>query len=70
MTIVIVEHVVRAIVAVSDDVLVLNEGKVLTSGPPERVMSDPRVIEAYLGHRYAQRHQESGGGTDPAGGTS
>ena len=67
MTIVIVEHVVRAIVAVSDEVLVLHEGKVLTSGTPERVMSDPRVIEAYLGHRYAQRHQASGsadGGSD------
>jgi branched-chain amino acid transport system ATP-binding protein len=67
MTIVIVEHVVRAIVAVSDEVLVLHEGKVLTSGTPERVMSDPRVIEAYLGHRYAQRRQASGsteGGSD------
>ncbi|HEX6467746.1 MAG TPA: ATP-binding cassette domain-containing protein [Streptosporangiaceae bacterium] len=70
MTIVIVEHVVRAIVAVSDEVLVLNEGKVLTSGPPDQVMSDPRVIEAYLGHRYAQRHLESGGGAGPVGGTS
>jgi branched-chain amino acid transport system ATP-binding protein len=62
MTIVIVEHVVRAIVAVSDEVLVLHEGKVLTSGTPDQVMSDPRVIEAYLGHRYARRHQEGGGG--------
>jgi branched-chain amino acid transport system ATP-binding protein len=71
MTIVIVEHVVRAIVAVSDEVLVLNEGKVLTSGKPERVMSDPRVIEAYLGHRYAQRRQAGADdGTAPAGGAS
>jgi branched-chain amino acid transport system ATP-binding protein len=66
MTIVIVEHVVRAILAVSDEVLVLHEGKVLTSGVPEQVMSDPRVIEAYLGHRYAQRRQEDGG--DDGGG--
>ena len=36
------------IVAVSDEVLVLHEGKVLTYGTPERVMSDPRVIEAML----------------------
>ncbi|GAA2622327.1 ATP-binding cassette domain-containing protein [Actinomadura fulvescens] len=55
VTIVVVEHVVRAIVEVSDEVLVLHEGKVLTSGPPDRVMADPRVIEAYLGHRYARR---------------
>lgn len=70
MTIVIVEHVVRAIVAVSDDVLVLHEGKVLTSGTPERVMSDPRVIEAYLGHRYAQRRQAGGAAGRPASGAA
>ncbi|MFG1998054.1 ABC transporter ATP-binding protein [Spirillospora sp. NPDC048911] len=58
VTVVVVEHVVRAIVEVSDEVLVLHEGKVLTSGPPDRVMADPQVIEAYLGHRYARRGGE------------
>jgi branched-chain amino acid transport system ATP-binding protein len=67
MTIVIVEHVVRAIVAVSDEVLVLHEGKVLTSGTPDRVMSDSRVIEAYLGHRYAQRREQGGDDTQVRG---
>jgi branched-chain amino acid transport system ATP-binding protein len=60
MTIVVVEHVMKAIVAVSDHVLVLNQGSVLTSGPPREVLSDQRVIEAYLGHRYARRHREAG----------
>lgn len=59
MTIIVVEHVMKAIVAVSDHVLVLNQGTVLTSGPPREVLSDQRVIEAYLGHRYARRHREA-----------
>jgi branched-chain amino acid transport system ATP-binding protein len=55
ITIIVVEHVMRAILAISDRVLVLHQGKVLTSGEPREVLSDPRVVEAYLGHRYAQR---------------
>jgi branched-chain amino acid transport system ATP-binding protein len=39
---------------------VLHQGRVLTSGEPRTVMADPRVIEAYLGHRYAKRQ----GGVD------
>jgi branched-chain amino acid transport system ATP-binding protein len=54
ITIVIVEHVVKAILAVSDEVLVLHQGRVLTAGEPRAVVSDPRVVEAYLGHRYAR----------------
>jgi branched-chain amino acid transport system ATP-binding protein len=55
ITIIVVEHVMKAILAVSDQVLVLHQGRVLTSGDPREVLSDPRVIEAYLGHRYAKR---------------
>jgi branched-chain amino acid transport system ATP-binding protein len=55
LALLMVEHVMQAIAAVSDDVLVLHHGEVLTTGRPETVLSDPRVIEAYLGHRYAQR---------------
>jgi branched-chain amino acid transport system ATP-binding protein len=55
ITIIVVEHVMKAILAVSDKVLVLHQGKVLTSGDPKEVLADPRVIEAYLGHRYAKR---------------
>lgn len=55
VTIIAVEHVMKAILAISDSVVVLHQGSVLTSGDPREVLSDTRVIEAYLGHRYAQR---------------
>jgi branched-chain amino acid transport system ATP-binding protein len=57
MTIIAVEHVMKAILAISDEVLVLHQGRVLTSGEPSTVLSDPRVIEAYLGQRYVKRQQ-------------
>jgi branched-chain amino acid transport system ATP-binding protein len=57
LTIVVVEHVMKAIREVSDRILVLHQGRVLTSGEPDEVLSDPRVIEAYLGKRYAERRE-------------
>ncbi len=58
ITIIVVEHVMKAILAVCDRVVVLHQGRVLTTGDPRQVVADPRVIEAYLGHRYAERRGE------------
>jgi branched-chain amino acid transport system ATP-binding protein len=55
VTILVVEHVMKAIMSVSDSLLVMHEGSELVRGEPEEVVEDPRVIEAYLGHRYAER---------------
>ena len=52
ITIVAVEHVMKAIVSISDLILVLHHGSTLAMGPPAQILSDERVIEAYLGHRY------------------
>lgn len=57
LTVVVVEHVMKAILAVSDQVLVLHQGQVLMSGDPRKVLADPRVIEAYLGKKYAARRE-------------
>jgi branched-chain amino acid transport system ATP-binding protein len=55
VTIVAVEHVMKAILSISDQILVLHHGRQLTYGTPEEVVADERVIEAYLGERYARR---------------
>ncbi|MEN3307060.1 MAG: branched-chain amino acid transport system ATP-binding protein [Micromonosporaceae bacterium] len=55
LALLMVEHVVRAIAAVSDEVLVLHHGEVLTRGTAGDVLADERVIAAYLGARYAAR---------------
>ena len=48
-TLLFVEHVMQAVMALSDRVIVLNQGEMLASGKPEEVTKNPEVIEAYLG---------------------
>jgi branched-chain amino acid transport system ATP-binding protein len=57
LALLMVEHVVRAISAVSDEVLVLHHGEVLTRGSAAEVLADERVIAAYLGTRYGARRE-------------
>jgi branched-chain amino acid transport system permease protein len=52
-TIVFVEHVMRAVMALADRVAVLNHGKLLAVGPAQEVMSNPEVVSAYLGKAHA-----------------
>ena len=53
MTILVIEHVMKAIRSLSDRLLVLHHGQQIAEGAPDQVLSDPRVVEAYLGKRRA-----------------
>jgi branched-chain amino acid transport system permease protein len=52
-TIVFVEHVMRAVVALADRIAVLHHGQLIAEGEPGAVMNDPVVKTAYLGHAHA-----------------
>ena len=59
LTIVIVEHVMRAIMAVARHIVVLDHGQKIAEGSPKDIVENPEVIRAYLGSGYV--HAPGGG---------
>jgi branched-chain amino acid transport system ATP-binding protein len=55
VSLVVIEHVMKAIRDLSDRILVLFHGEKLTEGPPREVLNNPDVVAAYLGRRYAEQ---------------
>jgi branched-chain amino acid transport system ATP-binding protein len=53
ITIILVEHVMKVVVSLADELAVLNFGKKIADGNPSEVMGRKEVIEAYLGEEYA-----------------
>jgi branched-chain amino acid transport system ATP-binding protein len=49
LTIILIEHVMRAVLALADRVLVLHHGAVIAQGPPHEVVRAPAVVRSYLG---------------------
>lgn len=59
ITLVIVEHIMEAIMPISDRVVVLNAGKKIAEGKPEEVVNSDQVIKAYLGERYHAKSKKN-----------
>ncbi|MGN6769885.1 MAG: ABC transporter ATP-binding protein [Rhizobiaceae bacterium] len=53
ITILVIEHVIKAIKSLSDRLLVIHHGEKIADGEPDAVLSDKTVVEAYLGKRRA-----------------
>ena len=59
LSLLVVEHIMEAIMPISDNIVVLNAGKKIAEGIPSDIVNNDEVIKAYLGDKYHAKSQKS-----------
>lgn len=62
VSIIIIEHLMKVIMTLSQRIVVLHHGELIAEGDPREVVNDPRVVKAYLGEKFAKRLTEENHG--------